>query len=54
MDKKKALCREQIDIRLTLRLPEELERRIRSEAQHKGTPMNQIMLFILHKGIDIA
>ena len=35
--------REQTTIRLTLRMPEELERRIRGQADRKGQSINQLM-----------
>ena len=39
--------REQITIRLTLRIPDELDRLIREEAVRRGTNINQTMLHIL-------
>lgn len=39
--------REQTTIRLTIRLPERLEKLIREEAARRGTNMNQTMLCIL-------
>ncbi len=39
--------REQTTIRLTIRAPEELERKIRSEAVRRGLSVNQTMLSIL-------
>lgn len=41
--------REQTTIRLTIRLPEELERQIRQEAARRGMNKNQTMLYILNR-----
>lgn len=40
--------REQIAIRLTIRLPDKLEELIRAEAARRGTNVNQTMLHILN------
>lgn len=42
--------REQTTIRLTLRMTEELENKIRLEAVRRGTSINQTMTYILNKG----
>lgn len=39
--------------RLTLRLTSDLEQLIRKEAKYKGSNLNQLMLFILYKGIKL-
>ncbi len=36
-------------IRLTLRMSEELEKKLRDEAQRKGMNLNQIMLSIINR-----
>lgn len=41
--------REQTTLRLTIRLPEELDRLIRDAAKCKGLSINQMMLSILNK-----
>ena len=43
--------REQTTIRLTLRMPEALERMLRAEAERRGTNLNQTMLTILNREI---
>ena len=40
--------REQTTIRLTLRLPDELNDLIRKEAVRRGTAVNQTMLYMIH------
>ena len=41
--------REQTTIRLTIRTSETLEMMIRSEAEKRGTSVNQTMLYILNR-----
>lgn len=41
--------KEQTTIRLTIRAPEELEKRIRGEAARRGMSINQTMLSMLHR-----
>ena len=41
--------REQTTIRLTIRLTEELDKLLRSEAVRRGTSINQMMLYILNR-----
>lgn len=50
MEKEKAPQRElRDDKRLTVRLPDELDRRLRNEANKKGTTINQLMIYILNR-----
>lgn len=44
---------EHTTIRLTLRLPDELDKLIREEAVRRGTNINQTMLYILNKHFKI-
>lgn len=37
-------------IRLTIRLTEELDKLLRTEAVRRGTNLNQMMLYILNRG----
>ena len=41
--------KEKITIRLTVRLTNELEEKIRDEAERRGTNINQTMIYILNK-----
>ena len=41
------------DIRLTMRLPEKLDTLIRHSAKKRGTNINQMMLYILNRLIDL-
>lgn len=43
--------REQTTIRLTVRLPEELDTLIRNEAIRRGESVNQLMLYMLNEYI---
>lgn len=49
MEQKRIDKKEHIIIRLTLRVPEELDKLIREETVRRGTNMNQTMLHILHQ-----
>lgn len=49
MEEKRIDKKEQITLRLTLRVPEKLDKLIREEAVRRGTNMNQTMLHILHQ-----
>lgn len=49
MEQKRIDKKQQITLRLTLRVPEELDKLIREEAVRRGTNMNQTMLHILHQ-----
>jgi len=42
----------QKDVRLTMRMPEGLESRLREEAAKRGTNLNQTMLYILNRLVD--
>ena len=41
-------------IRLTLRVPETLEKLIKEEGARRGTSMNQTMLYILQRAKEIT
>ena len=44
--------RAQTTLRLSMRMPEKLEKLIRQEAECKGISMNQMMLTMLHRYIQ--
>lgn len=44
--------KEKTMVRLTLRMPEELDQLLRTEAKKKGLSINQLMLSIIHKKIN--
>ena len=52
MDEEKAPGKGQVDVRLTIRAPDNLETKIRQETTKRGTNMNQTMLYMIYRVID--